>query len=282
VIDLTEIRNAFAEFESIDPLGEPSGQKFVFLAKKAGADPVVLKVIKPATVGPQRMNRELEAAVRVQSPHVPSGLDSGSRLVAGVDVAYLIEEYVPGQTLKDYLALHGALSLEQTLGFGRQLLAAACDFETASLVHRDVKPANIIVSPEGTLWVLDFGIVRLLDDVSLTATSAPVGPCTPGYASPEQMRNRKESIDIRADLYSIGIVMHEMITGRNSYVEKAKDMIHLLQITQAEDLPRLRNVPPAVADLIDALSARFPSRRPATATDALAWIDEVISTVVGA
>lgn len=278
MIDLTEIRNAFTEFDSVDPLGEPSGQKFVFLAGKAGVDPVVLKVIKPGAVGPQRMDRELEAAVRVQSPHVPRGLDSGSRVVAGIDVAYLIEEYVPGRTLKEYLAAHGALSVEQTLGFGRQLLTATCDFEGANLVHRDIKPANIIVSPEGTLWVLDFGIVRLLDDVSLTATSAPVGPCTPGYGSPEQTRNRKESIDIRADLYSIGVVMHEMLTGTNSYLEKARDVIHLLQITQTEDLPRLRNVPPEVADLINALSARFPSRRPETASDALAWIDEVIST----
>lgn len=281
MIDLTAINNSFAEFDSVEPLGEPSGQKFVFLAKAPGTDPVVLKIIKPGTVDTQRMDRELEAAVRLQSPHVPRGLDSGSRAVAGVDVAYLIEQYIPGQTLKEHLAHHGALTLEQSLKFGRQLVAAACDFEEASLVHRDIKPANIIVSTEGTLWVLDFGIVRLLDDVSLTATSAPVGPCTPGYGSPEQTRNRKASIDIRADLYSIGVVMHEMLTGRNNYTDKARDVIHLLQITQTEDLPRLRNVPRQVADLVAALSARFPSRRPATAADALAWTDEVFSTVLG-
>lgn len=282
MIDLAEIRSAFAEFDSVDPLGQPSGQKFVFLAEGSGLDAVVLKVIKPGASGPERMDRELEAATRVQSLHVPRGLDSGTRVVGGVDVAYLIEEYVPGQTLQDYLLLQGALSLQQTLDFGRQLLVAACDFEAASLVHRDIKPANIVVSPGETLWVLDFGIVRLLDQVSLTATSAPVGPCTPGYGSPEQTRNRKESIDIRADLYSTGVVMHEMIQGKNSYVERARDVIHLLQITQTEDLPRLRNVPPEVADLVAALSARFPSRRPAAAADALAWMDEIASTVKGA
>ena len=97
------------------------------------------------------------------------------------------------------------------------ILRTICEIEAAQIVHRDIKPDNIVVDREGKFWLLDFGIARDVRDVSLTQTDALNGPCTPGYGAPEQVFNYKTQIDSRTDLYSLGVTAYELLTGENPF-----------------------------------------------------------------
>jgi serine/threonine protein kinase len=108
---------------------------------------------------------------------------------------------------------------QSVLRLGLHVLEALERAETVQIVHRDVKPDNIMCDGEGNFWLLDFGIARHLELSSLTPTASPFGKMTLGYAPPEQCRNVKGDIDSRADLFALGVTLHECATGRNGFFE---------------------------------------------------------------
>lgn len=275
-----DVAAAFPELADIAPIGAPSGQKEVFRASKGG-HLVVVKLVKPARdpKGPEaRAEREVQAAATLRSAYVPLVHEFGHRTVSGVERIFIVEDHVAGRTLADELrARNGPLALPEVVQLARALLGACTDFARAALVHRDIKPSNLILDPAGKVWVIDFGLVRFLDLESLTATAAHFGPFTPGYAPPEQCRNQKLDVDQRADLFAVGIVLHEALRGRNFHWEGG-DPIQALRSVETRDLPSI-----AVSgdhggrfmELVLALGSRFLGRRPRTADDALAWFEEV-------
>lgn len=276
---LEDLAAAFPELTDLAPIGVPSGQKEVFRASMGGS-PVVVKLVKPARdpKGPEaRAEREVQAAGTLRSAYVPMVHQFGHRAVSGQNRIFIVEDLVAGRTLAEELLRNGPLPLPVVVGLARALLGACTDFARAALVHRDIKPSNLILDPAGKVWVIDFGLVRFLDLESLTATAAHFGPFTPGYAPPEQCRNQKADVDQRADLFAVGVVLHEALRGRNFHWD-AGDPIHALRSVETRDLPSI--VVPGDHDgrfmeLILALASRFLGRRPRTADDAFAWFEEV-------
>jgi serine/threonine-protein kinase len=153
--------------------------------------------------------------------------------------------------------------------------------EEKNIVHRDIKPENIIVSVDGKVYFLDFGIARILGVPSLTKTEALVGPHTPGYAAPEQFNNLKSDIDSRADLFSIGVVTYECLSGKNPFSEGATSHLDILQRTETIT-PVSFKIPGDTQQqfmgLLSSLMGKFPSRRPKDATQALNWLSAAKST----
>ncbi len=182
------------------------GQKKVFLVDDPKYGEVVLKVGCCASQSAmKRISREvsilLELDSRYFSKHLYFEALDGNRF-------FTLEEFIKGKTLNyhftDYAAESGVLGLMSELVKGLQILWER------RIVHRDLKPQNIIITSKGPV-IIDLGIARVLDLDSLTQTYAPFGPCTPDYASPEQLRNRKRDIDHRSDQFSLGVVIAQLI-----------------------------------------------------------------------
>lgn len=272
MLHLQEIERTFPELQSLRPLPVPaSGQKVVLEGTFQGKR-VALKLVKRTGDGPhhERTMREVEAVTRLRSAYVPTVHDHGVRELGGVDRLYIVEEFIAGKSYRDVLRA-GETDAGIVLRLGEALLSACVDFEAAELVHRDIKPENIMVGDDGKIWVIDFGIVRLLDEESLTATSANFGPCTLGYGAPEQLKNVKPQINVRADLFSVGIVLYESLAGCHPYRRPGLNQLDVVREMQQKDPPRLNGVDDELASFLAAMTSRFPSRRPQTSAEAIGW-----------
>jgi serine/threonine protein kinase len=274
MIDIGEIRTAFPDYQDLAPLGIRSGQKDVLRGRR-GSEHVALKLIKPSQQDRDRTIREIEAVARLKSTFVPALLEHGVRTIGGESRLFLVEQFVEGGSYRTRLQTNPKPHLAFTLRLAASLLDACRDFEDANLVHRDIKPENILVGPDEKIWVIDFGIVRLLDQESLTATGMHFGPCTPGYGAPEQIRNLKSQIDSRTDLFSIGIVIYESLNGSNPHITGKRDVLEVIRAVESTDLPRLAHIDAELADFLATLTARFPSRRPKNARDAIEWFTPI-------
>ena len=133
---------------------------------------------------------------------------------------------------------------------------------------------NIIRADDGRIFFLDFGIARILGADSLTRTGAMMGPHTPGYAAPEQFNNLKKEIDSRADIFSLGVVTYECITGKNPFREGSINALEVLQKTETIT-PQSQFMA-----LLGAMMGKYPSRRPRTAKQAIDWLKVAKKTFV--
>jgi eukaryotic-like serine/threonine-protein kinase len=158
-----------------------------------------------------RFEREARAAAGLNHPNIATLHDVGTDLSGNTPSPYLVMEYVEGRMLTELLD-DGPLPVERVSAIVRDLLGALAHSHAHGVVHRDIKPGNLMVTTSGTVKVLDFGIAQALADTAtrLTATGAAIG--TPGYLSPEQIRG--DPVDGRADLYSAGCLLYELLTGR--------------------------------------------------------------------
>jgi serine/threonine protein kinase len=255
------------------------GQKFVFSAKHATDGDVVLKLIRPSGDGVERVQREILAVQRIASPRVPSIIEAGILTTPLGAFVWLRERRIHGESVRQALQ-RGPLPKDDVALLGLHMLEALADAERARIVHRDVKPDNIMRGSDGSFWLLDFGIARHLDLASLTATALPGGPGTVGYAPPEQYRNKKREIDVRADLFALGVTMIECLTGKNPFLQGARDVGDVIR--------RIEGIPLAVplitgdaegklGDLIRAMAQRRLDCRPSSAADALQWMRETLT-----
>ncbi len=200
------------------------GMGAVFLAQQSRPRrQVAVKVLLPTVrLNPtqqaaflERFRRETDAAASLDHPNILPVHEYGER----DGLAYLVMPYVSGGTLRDELEHGGQLSLVKVVNYLDQLAAALDVAHERGVIHRDIKPANILKTPEGRLLLTDFGLVKIITDgqssqVSLTGAGVPLG--TPDYMSPEQIIGGHD-VDARADLYSLGIVLYQMVTGRTPF-----------------------------------------------------------------
>ena len=251
----------------------------VFLAQDLKHDrPVALKVLLPelaASLGPDRFQREIRFAARLQHPHILTVLDSGE--TAGQ--LWFTMPYVEGESLRARLRREGQLALKDALRIAREAAQALQYAHTRQIVHRDIKPENILLTADGSTLVADFGIARALGGdggEALTQTGMSVG--TPQYMSPEQA-NGARTIDARSDVYSLACVLYEMLAGEPPYTGPTAQVILMRRLT--DPVPSVRkirgNVPEAVDQAIQRALAQVPGDRFPTAA-AFAEALETVTT----
>jgi eukaryotic-like serine/threonine-protein kinase len=271
----------FADLSAVTRLGE-GGQKWVFGAVHDADGAVVLKLVKPSQ-DLERIRREILAVQQVQSTRVPRVNAAGILQTPAGDCVWLREQRVSGESVRALLR-SGALSWERVQRLGLHVLEALADVERAQIVHRDVKPDNIMCDGEGNFWLLDFGIARHLGLSSLTATAALGGPGTPGYAPPEQFRNRKRDVDARADLFALAVTLIECLSGAQPFHHGARDVREVLQRVETVPLPVLPmpgDLDGQFGALVMAMGQRRLDCRPASAAEALEWMREIFAAQAG-
>lgn len=274
-IDQAWLAGEFPLITGLAQIGE-GGQKFVFAGDHDTDGPVVLKLFKlDADIA--RVQREVQAPLVVGSPRIPRVLEEGQVNSQLGELLWIREVRVPGESLRE--ALKGGQMPDQViLRLGLHMLEALAAAEDASIVHRDVKPENIIIGPDGSGWLLDFGFARYLDLASLTATSDAWGKGTIGYAPPEQFRNDKPEIDGRADLFALGMTLYECVEGKHPFRSITQDAAEILRRVERQPLPRISRQVSSTeefTELIYAMTRPRRNHRPETVKNALSWMQEI-------
>ena len=231
---------------------------------------VAVKILRPQYANDsdfvERFRREARAAASLAHPSVVNIFDVGQE--DGMD--YIVMEYIPGDNLKNIIKQEAPLAVERALEITRQIASALNHAHQRNIIHRDIKPHNILITPDGQVKVTDFGIARAISASSFTQTGMVVGSVH--YASPEQVRGGL--VGPQSDLYSLGCVLYEMFTGQVPFTGDTSIAI-ALQHLQGNAVPvrQLRpEVPPEVAALVEKTMAVEPSDRYPTA---LAMLKEI-------
>jgi serine/threonine-protein kinase len=262
----------------LDRLLAQGGMGAVYAATQISLDrPAAMKLLLPSLIlnpeALERFRREAKTAARVSHPNLAEIYDFGSLPEGG---AFIAMEFVNGQTLQDHMKELGKLSFEEAVSIARQIAEGIEAAHAAGVVHRDLKPSNIILAPNtqttGTWLVklVDFGIAKFMDDESsaektLTATGTMVG--TPRYMSPEQCLGNP--VDARSDIYSLGIILYEMLAGQPPFDAPSGTVI-ALKHTQ-DPPPAIEyfrpDIPALLAHLIMQMLQKDPDYRIQTAGD---------------
>lgn len=205
----------------------------------------------------ERFRRETDAAASLEHPNILPVHEYGER----EGLAYLVVPYISGGTLRDVMDREGQLSLAKALNYLEQM-AEALDFaHERGVIHRDIKPANILMTTEGRLVLTDFGLVKIITDgpnpqVRLTGAGAPVG--TPDYMSPEQVVGNK--VDGRSDLYSLGVILYQILTGATPFQGETPMQIAAQQLQSPPPAPRLLR--PDLSDELEQVLLHAMAKRP--------------------
>lgn len=235
---------------------------------------VALKVLTPeafseGTHATQTLKQEIRLARKITHPNVVRTHDLGE----ADGVRFLTMEYVPGTTLREVLDRRGAVALAPGLQIAKQLCRGLTAVHEAGIIHRDVKPQNIMVLPNGVVKLMDFGIARTDEGGDGALDGHTVG--TPYYMSPEQAMGQR--LDARSDLYTVGVVLFELFTGERPF--PGTDAAAVMQRHVAAQPPRPSSLRPDLPEYLDrivlACLAKRPERRPASAADLYAALTRV-------
>ncbi|MDJ1135358.1 Stk1 family PASTA domain-containing Ser/Thr kinase [Streptomyces iconiensis] len=247
------------------------GMATVYRAMDTRLDRVqALKVMHPSLATDDafvaRFIREAKSAARLSHPNVVGVFDQGTD---GTYV-YLAMEYVSGCTLRDVLRERGALQPRAALDVLEPILAALGAAHRAGLVHRDMKPENVLIGDDGRVKVADFGLVRAVDSQTSATTDSILG--TVSYLAPEQIENG--TADTRTDLYACGVMLYEMLTGSKPHAGGSPAQVLYLHLHK--DMPAPSEAAPGLATALDELVARAAARDPGQRPDdAVAMLSEV-------
>ncbi len=224
-----------------------------------------------------RFRREAQSAASLNHPSIVAVYDTGEDMATGVPVPYIVMEYVDGRTVRDLLQEGHRLLPERTLEIIDGVLRALDYSHQAGIVHRDIKPGNVMVTRNGDIKVMDFGIARAMSDAQSTMTQTAQVIGTAQYLSPEQARG--DRVDARSDLYSAGCLLYELLTGRPPFTGDSPVAI-AYQHVRENPVPPSRVDPdvPAWADAIVLKAmAKSPADRYQTAADMRADLQRAAS-----
>jgi len=278
---LDRLRAALAGRYAIERELGAGGMATVYLADdlKHGRK-VAVKVLRPelaAALGPDRFPREIQILARLQHPHILPLLDSGE----AEGFLYYTMPYIDGVSLRQRIDRDGALPMQEAVRITREVADALASAHAAGILHRDIKPGNVMLSGRHAL-VMDFGIAKAVSDAGgQTLTTVGVAIGTPVYMSPEQATG-SDDVDARSDIYALGILSYEMLTGRPPFQGKNAQATLSAQILEkprpiTEERPA---VPHAVADFVMRCLEKSPSDRWQT-TEELVPLLESLGTPSG-
>jgi serine/threonine-protein kinase len=259
-----------------------AGMSRVFVAEERSLGRrVVVKVLPPelaADVNAERFRREIYLGANLQHPHIVPVLSAGE----AENVLYYTMPFIDGQSLRQRLVAGRPLAVGETVRILREVLQALSYAHRRGVAHRDIKPENILLG-EGGAVVADFGIAKALDaSASVNITTAGFAIGTPAYMAPEQAAGSK-TLDHRADIYAVGIVAYEMLTGRPPFTGDSPEVILAAQLTKKPaPISQRRNIPPALASLVMRCLAKYPADRWQTVDELLARLDAITSDGTGA
>ncbi len=250
------------------------GLATVYVARNIQTNQIVaVKVLHPHTAADPdtrvRFEREASLARQLDDPHVVRVLEYGHE----GDQPFLVMEFVEGNTLKAFIKAKGKLPVDQSLFIARQVAEGLSVIHQRGIIHRDIKPQNIMIRPDGLVKVMDFGIARSTEMNTLTGSGLMVG--TPYYIAPEQVRGEKA--DQRADIYSLGVVLYEMLTGQLLF--SGDSPITVLMKHLNDPVPsswaQHYNTPQPLANLVNRCLAKKPAERYQNAQELINGIDSV-------
>jgi eukaryotic-like serine/threonine-protein kinase len=243
-----------------------------------GFDPVLNRTVAIKVLLPQfardagfvaRFRREAQAAARLNQPNIVGVYDTG----ADGDRQYIVMEFVEGRTLAEFLAGGRRLTPMQSVELTQKIGAALASAHAQGIVHRDIKPGNVMVTRDGTVKVMDFGIARMQTDITAPQTSSVIG--TPTYLSPEQAQG--QVVDARSDLYSLGCVLYELLAGRPPFTGDTPVAIAYKQVNETPVTPSTHNadIPPRLDAVVMKCLAKNPANRYQSAEELSADLERV-------
>ena len=261
------IGTTISHYRILEKLGE-GGMGVVYLAQDTRLERLVaLKFLPPelsdASEARQRFITEARAASALNHPNVATVYDIGEAEFR----SFIAMEFVEGETLKSRLKA-GRLSIEQVKAIGLQIAEGLQAAHSKGVVHRDIKPDNLLLTRQGHIKIMDFGVAKLGNGLGMTRTGTTVG--TLAYMSPEQLV--AEDVDNRSDLWSFGVVLYEMLTGELPF-RRGSEAAIIYEILNRDHTPlevHRSDVPPTLRAVISQLLQKDPAMRPASAAEVIA------------
>jgi serine/threonine-protein kinase len=251
----------------------------VFVADETALDrKVVIKVLPPETaaqVSLERFKREILLAAKLQHPHIVPLLAAGE----SQGLPYFTMPFVAGESLRLRLAQHGELPVKDAVRVLREIASALAYAHEHGIVHRDIKPDNVLLSG-GSAMVTDFGVAKALSASTnaehANTTSLGVALGTPAYMSPEQA-SADPSVDYRADIYSFGVLAYELLTGQPPFAGRTPQNLLAAHVTEIPESinKRRASLPPALASLVMRCLEKRPADRPQSASDVVNALDDI-------
>lgn len=240
--------------------------------------PVAVKVMHAHLANDEafvsRFIKEAKATAALSHPNIVSIQDQGWN-EGGPPAVFLVMELVEGSTLRDFLNENGPLSVEQTIQFITPVLSALAAAHLIGIIHRDVKPENILISKDGRIKVADFGLARNMTMAQTMTAESSVVLGSVSYLSPEQVQ--RGIADARSDVYAIGIVLFEMLLGKKPYDGETPIQIAYRHVN--DRIPNVKefksDVPEMIADLIFQATAPNPDQRPKDAEQLLSKVRDI-------
>ena len=247
------------------------GMGSVYKARdQASGDVVALKILHPAVAGQpdlvERLKTELRLARKITHKNVCRVYDI-SRLG---EMAAISMEYMDGESLRALLDRRQRLALPEAFGIVRQVLAGLSEAHAQGVVHRDLKPENIFINADGAVKVMDFGLARATDGSGVTTDGAILG--TPAYMSPEQVAGK--AADARSDIYSLGMVIYELVCGKRAFGGDTPIAIAMKQLH--EPPPSLRDSVPDLPDYVEAAVLKCLQKDPSQRYQDLATLNQAL------
>jgi serine/threonine protein kinase len=209
----------------------------------------------------QRFHHEAQAAANLRHPNIVDVYDVG----LDSDIHYIVMEYVEGSDLKSLIRRNGPLPVDQAVSIAEAVALGLSAAHRQQLIHRDIKPQNIIVGPQGQVKITDFGIAKSQLSTAMTETGITFG--TADYISPEQARGQPATT--RSDIYALGITLYEMLTGRLPFTGDSAVAVAMQHVAEEPPPPRMfqSRIPPALEKLVLQTLSKDPMQRPATAQE---------------
>ena len=254
---LAQLQSSLGDAYTLEREVGRGGMATVYLAHDHKHDrAVALKVLNPDlshTLGADRFVREIRTAARLQHPHILSVFDSGA---SGTQLWFTMP-YVEGETLRDRLARTRQLPVDDALRIAKEAARGLAYAHLHGVIHRDVKPENLMLTHDGSTLVADFGIARATDMMSGDMTGTGITLGTPAYMSPEQASGER-TIDARSDVYALAAVLYEMLAGEPAFSGLNAQAVIARVLTQ--DPRPIHPMRPAVTPTLDAVIARAMAR----------------------